>query len=125
MIFLCLEVGLLLNNQLLPNNSVITWMEIGHGTGSLFCLTNKIDCCSSTPKSGSWHFPNGSAVTLSSMRNNAIVQEYGQSSILLQHHNGNPDISGIFHCEVLDDNNERQSLYIGIYLQQKKREHHF
>ena len=99
-------------------------MEIGHGTGSLFCLTNKIDCCSSTPESGSWYFPNCSSVTLSSMGINAIVQEYAQSSIILQQ-NGNPDIHGIFHCKILDDNNGTQNLYIGIYLQQNNREYYF
>ena len=102
---------------------MITWTEIGHETGSLFCLTNKIDCCSSTPESGSWYFPNGSSVISSSMNTNAVTQKYYRSAILLQHQNAKPDVRGIvFRCEVLDDNNKRQNLFVGIYLQHENHE---
>ena len=95
-------------------------MEIGHGTGSLFCLTNKNN---TSPESSSWYYPNGSSVTFSTMNTNAVTQNYYRSAILLQHQNGKPDVHGIvFRCEVLDDNNKRQNLFVGIYLQHESRE---
>ena len=114
------EVGLLLNGRLLPNNSVITWVEIGSGKGSLFCLTDRVDCCDSASDSGNWYLPNGNIVNYDST-SMGVYQKYGHSSILLQ--GGTSAVSGIFRCDVIGRNDTIQNLYIGIYSESGNSEH--
>ena len=112
------DVGLLLNGQFLPNNSVVAWMEIGQGSASLFCLTNKMDCCNYPSDSGGWIFPNGSTVQFMSSSVNIDIF-YQKNAILLQHQVGTQSVtdSGIFRCDIIDSNNEMQQMYIGVYPQ--------
>lgn len=92
-------------------------MEIGEGHDSLFCLSNKENCCEATSSSG-WVFPNGSAVN-DMPEHGHVYQGRRKNTNLLQHHSGTPNVSGIFHCNVVDANNKSQHLYIGIYSQSK------
>ena len=119
-----IDVGLLLNGQLKRNNSIITWTEIGNGSGSLFCLTNKTDCCESASDSTSWHFLNDtliSRITMMSVSTNVVYQGYGHRSVFLQHQGGIPSISGIFCCDIaIDGESQMQQLYVGIYSQQSE-----
>ena len=112
------EVGLLLNGELKLNNSVVAWSEIGEGSRSLFCLTNNMNCCETTLNLGDWIDPNNDTVSQSQSTSD-IYQGYRNNSILLQHpHQGmTPFLQGIFHCDVIDGNDQMQRLYIGIYIQ--------
>ena len=101
--------------------TVITWTEIGNGSASLFCLTNKKDCCESGSDSVSWYFPNDtpiSRITMMSVSTNIVYQGYGHSSVFLQHQGEIPSISGIFRCDItIDGESQMQQLYVGIYSQ--------
>ena len=115
------EVSLLLNGQFKRNNSVIVWTEIGEGSGSLFCLTDKGDCCEAN--TGNWINPNND--TLSLMSTDGFYQGYRKTSVLLQHQGVTPTVQGIFRCDVIDANNKMQHLYIGIYSQAENGEQVF
>ena len=53
-------VGFFLNGTFLPNNSVVLLGDIGEGSNALFCLTNRMQCCSpETVNRGRWDFPPG------------------------------------------------------------------
>ena len=106
------DVGFLLNGQLLPNNSAVTWMEIGEGSAALFCLTSNTNCCESTSPLEQWNFPDGSVHL---MNTDTIYQEYGKNSILLIHQVGTQSVNGIFDCQIRDQDGQLNILYIGIY----------
>ena len=107
-----------LNGEVLQNNSIVPLEEISEGLdGGLFCLTNLYPCCSGS-EDGNWHQPNGLQLGLSGSFN-----EYYQGyhalyqSVILQR----PflaEIEGLFHCEIVDQFNITQHLYVGIYLEE-------
>ena len=101
------------------NNSVVAWREIGEGAAALMCLTDKTDCCDTTDSRGNstWYHPNGGGSAVLQLGDEAYYQTYRKSSILLEHQNGStvPKVTGVFHCEVVDNNGTMQRLYIGIY----------
>lgn len=115
------DVQLLLNGQILPNNSIVVWADIGEGSASLMCLTNQLNCCRGVSDSGNWIFPNQMNVT--SMNTEPIHQLYGNSAILLQRQNESPLESGIFHCVIMDNNGEDHHLYVGIYQETQTSKH--
>ena len=114
------EVGLLLNGELKLNNSVVAWSEIGEGSGSLFCLTNKTNCCEAS-NSGNWVDPDNSTVSLS-LNITGVYQGHRKHSILLQHQGMAPALKGIFRCDVEDASNQMQHVYVGIYPQSENSE---
>ena len=111
----------MLNGELKLNNSVIAWSEIGEGSGSLFCLTDNMNCCEATLDSESqWVNPENDTIAnnlLPSLSSDGIYQEHRKSSILLQRQDIIPSLKGIFRCDVVDANNQMQQLYVGIYPQ--------
>ena len=99
------------------NNSVVAWTGIGKAAAALMCLTDKTDCCNSTKSRGNsnWYHPNGGGSAVLPLGDEAYYQTYRKSSILL-HRNGTvPTVTGVFHCDVVDNNGTMQRLYIGIY----------
>ena len=97
----------------------MTLNEIGEDSASLFCLTNKTDCCrsSDTPQGivviGHWYFPNGSSVK-NTISGDNMYRDRGPSFVRLQRRN-NAQTTGVFHCEVPDASGTSQSLYVGVY----------
>ena len=112
-------VGLLLNGVLYGNNSIVTLDEIGEDSATLFCLTNKTDCCrsSDTPPGvggiGEWFFPDGSSVR-SIIPGDDIYRGRGPSVVAL-HRRNNAQTTGVFRCEVPDASGINQHLYVGVY----------
>ena len=109
------------------NNSIVTRTNIGTGSSALMCTTTSPGCCSSSNGETGWYFPSGKVVTNPGdmratvpyyrTRNNPDfrdVRRHFLRSVDL-HRNSNGTITGIFHCDVLDDGENLQSLYIGIY----------
>ena len=96
----------------------MTLDEIGEDSASLFCLTNKTDCCraSDTPQGvggiGEWFFPNGSSVN-NEASGDDIYRGRGPSFVRLQRRN-NAQTIGVFHCEVPDASGTKH-LYVGVY----------
>ena len=112
-----LELGLFLDGNLLPNNSIVLLSDIGEGSEALFCLTPSTDCCSSR---GAWRQPNGSEVS-----GDTTLDFYSSrgNSILLNRRNSATGPTGIFRClgplSSIPDSLV-QTLYAGIYRTQEE-----
>ena len=113
------EAGLLLRGRLLHNNSIIQWMEIGVGSASLLCITNKTDCCSDDGASGQWISPGGTPVPSS---DSAVIQQHSVHSVRLENprYSDQPDMGIIYLCNIIDADDEPKHFYVGIYADQIK-----
>lgn len=102
------DVGFFLNGGLLPNNSIVENTDIGEGSDALYCLTDRVLCCSTAAggRHGLWKSPNG-------LEDSQITREF--SSLLLNRRNNGVAPTGIYTCLVPDANNIIRTLYIGIY----------
>ena len=98
------------------NNSVVTITDIGEGDMSLYCITDRSECCriSDRGESGNWFLPGqDSAVEGTSSANFSRRRE--PRAVILSRRN-NPVVPiGLYHCEIPDSGNMIQSLYIGVY----------
>ena len=96
-------------------------MEIGVGSASLLCITNKTDCCSDEGASGQWISPQGTPIPSS---DSAVIQQYGVHSIRLENsqllHSNQPDTGIIYLCNMTDADNKPKHFYVGIYTNQIK-----
>ena len=93
-------------------------MDIGVGSASLLCITNKEDCCSDGGASGQWISPGGTAVPSSG---SAVIQQYGVQSVQLENpqFSNQPDTGIIYLCNITDDD-EPKYFHVGIYTDQIK-----
>ena len=94
-------------------------MDIGVGSASLLCITNKTDCCSDGSASGQWISPGGITVPSSS---SAVIQQYGVQSVRLENpqHSDQPDTGIIYLCNITGADNRPRHFYVGIYADQIK-----
>jgi len=105
------------------NNSIVTRTDIGTGSSALLCTTTSPGCCSSLNGETGWYFPSGEVVPNNATlpyyhtRNNPDFRDVRRHSLrsVDLHRNSNGAITGIFHCDMLNDKGNLQSLYIGIY----------
>ena len=101
------------------NNSIVQWIDIGVGSASLLCITNKTDCCSDDSASGQWISPGDTPVPSSG---SAVIQQYGVHSVRLENpqRSNQPDTGIIYLCNITDDDDEPKHFYVGIYSDQIK-----
>jgi hypothetical protein len=102
------------------NNSIVTLNEIGEASEALFCATDSRTCC--TEDDGNWYSPNGSKIgpqTVSSSQ--VLYTSWDNHTIGLNYVNVSDIASGIYHCEIADNNNITNHLYVGIYPQEEGR----
>ena len=90
-------------------------MEIGQGSGSLFCLTNKTNCCDA--HLGSWILPNGNKAATPDESDSSVNQHYGIQSVQLERQR--EPIEGIYLCNISDADSEVKQLYVGVYASQQ------
>jgi hypothetical protein len=85
---------------------------------TLFCSTDREDCCTDKLISGNWFLPNGSnIITLGINYIQSLSIALGNQTVGLNIFN-NPDLpTGIYHCEMMDKENVPHHLYAGIYLE--------
>ena len=81
----------------------------------LLCSTDRESCCfdeSNIP--GSWFLPNGTKI-LTKSNDRSLHTTLGNQTVGLNIMNS-PDLpTGIYHCEMMDRNNNTHHLYAGIY----------
>ena len=106
------EVGFFLRGTFLPNNSIVLLNDIGEGSSALFCLTDRVACCSGQHHRGLWKYPNSSLVRGST---GTIYRTRGSSSILLNRKSSATRPTGIFRCDIPNENGIIQNISIGIY----------
>lgn len=96
----------------------MTLDEIGENSMSVFCVTDKTDCCRfpymprGSPHNGNWFFPNGNRVHSAGSGN--IYRTRGRSAVTL-HRRNNAQTTGIFRCEIPDAAGYNHSIYVGVY----------
>ena len=98
------------------NNSLITMNHIGEGEEALFCLTDQKDCCvNESDIHGSWFLPNGSKILSTSYAHFYVT--HGNQTVGLNRAENSSLMfpTGIYHCEMINKNNDTQYLYAGIY----------
>ena len=112
-------VYLSLKGAVIVNNSYVDVADIGKydDTGedaALLCNTNKSDCCNII-RTGEWYFPSGARVGIEgeSSLHDRFYRNRGPSIVRLNRH-GSPSQRGSFRCEVLDDNNNIQRVFVNI-----------
>ena len=108
-----------LNGQPIANNSIVLLRNIGEGDAALLCTTDRTACCGTIPnRAGQWYYPYGMMVPTY-----AVGQPYyrnrGDKLIRL---NRRPNMglsemySGIYCCQIPDENNVEQTMCVGAYL---------
>ena len=96
------------------NNTLITVDNTGV---TLFCSTDREDCCSNEFSiTGNWFLPNGSKVP-STMSTQALHITLGNQTVGLNIKDSAELPTGIYHCEMMDRKNVTHYLYAGIYLE--------
>ena len=109
------DVGFFLSGSTLPNNSMVLLSDIGEGSGGLYCLTDRTECCSAASggRNGSWRLPHGEIATSNTSINLYTTRAY--SSIILNRRNGTISATGIFSCLVPDAENVLRVIHVGIF----------
>ncbi len=113
------------------NNSVVPLQDIGEGTAyldgdngnaALFCITNLVSCCRGADggSAGEWYLP-GESVPVVGISDPAspsadFTRSRGPSAVLLHRMNSDMGSTGVYTCQVPDENRVVQQLYIGVGL---------
>ena len=115
----------MINGTNILNNSYAMPFDIGAGSTSLLCNTDRSDCCrgSDHPSGitqGHWYLPNGNEVMSFTEEdiarpgpNNFFSRSRGTGVVRLTR-NGNPPERGPFHCEIPDVNGDTVTLHVNI-----------
>ena len=93
--------------------------DIGEGDDALLCRTNLTACCRSDGTGGNasenWYFPNGTRVP--SAPDVGVGWEFyrtGDQMVVRMNRRGG-GVEGIYRCEIPDELNVIQKIYIGVY----------
>ena len=111
-------VTLSLNGRAIANNSYVDVRDIGDSDdNALLCHTDKINCCR-LPNKGEWYYPNGINVkqywtSKTASPDNYYYRNRGPRVVRLKRV-GNPHQRGLFWCEVINQNNENQTIFVNI-----------
>lgn len=119
-------IHIVLDGQLYYNNSVVFIEDIGgvtnnttiqngtHENKELICTTDKTPCCATQANiTGYWFFPNETIV--SSNSSNHVFTSRGDDQTVKLNYRGGEFIPGIYRCQVPDEQNVMQNVYVGIY----------
>ena len=116
-----LDVYLSLNGTIIPNNSYVIINDIGTvgDDTALLCHTNHpADTPGGTDgmhSGGNWFRPDGSVVS-SSGSSEGFRRSRGSMVIRLYRNTATgPPVEGIYRCEVMDDTDTLQIVYVGLY----------
>lgn len=110
------ELGFYLNGDLHPNNSVVSIADIGVGTGALYCITDREQCCRETDggASGEWYLPRQTIPVNGNGENS--VEDFSQSrmpsAVLLHRRNNATSPAGLYRCEIQDSGGSFQTLFV-------------
>ena len=114
-----------LDGQPIANNSIVLLESIGVGdAGALLCTTNRTACCRGTGQAaGEWFYPDGRMVPINVPPSPATAEPYyrnrGTSLIRLNRRTSEGLLSmytGVYCCEIPDQNDVTQTLCVGAYL---------
>ena len=108
-------------HQNLSNNSYVDITEIGragNGSDSIQCRSELQNCCQTAGNlTGSWSYPNGSELLISSS-GHSIFQTRGIKSAYLRRRRNTNTAVGIYCCRIAynsSDPSAKETLCVGIY----------
>lgn len=106
------EVALYWQGQLYPSNSLFNLTEIGGDIiSSLWCVTNKQDCCVGENRAGDWFYPNSTRIQDTS----SDFSVTRGSSVVRLMRQGEQVATGIYACMIANSNGVIETLYAGLY----------
>ena len=114
-----------LNDQPIANNSIVLLRNISEGdAGALLCTTDRTACCTnSLGRAGEWFYPDGRMVPINYPALPAVPEPYYRnrgSSLIRLNRRPNQGLavmySGVYCCQIPDQNNVTQKLCVGAYL---------
>ena len=88
--------------------------DIGEGSGGLFCLTDRTQCCSTAAggeRRGAWRFPNGNEISTTG----AIYRSRSYSSVILNKGSSAMEPTGVYMCVIPDKRNVVRNLHLGLF----------
>ena len=90
--------------------------KAGDGSNSVQCHTDLSTCCSENqgPHRGDWYFPDGDRLQFSDDPDDIYESRLAQRVDLHRRNNADSP-SGIYHCEIAVNGDERETVYVGIY----------
>ena len=108
------DVWFSLSGTTYQNNSCVTLEDIDENDNALNCKISRTDCCINNTGTyrGNWFFPNGSRV-LSGDKLWNFYRTRGEMVVHMKRRRGGEE--GIYHCEIPDSTNVKQTIYIGVY----------
>ncbi len=104
-----------------PINSLVNLSDIGLDNNLLTCYTNLTTCCRdednpSGGSLGSWQYPNNSFVISRQNANfNIFSRSRSKQAVILHRGINAVGPSGIYTCNIPNQNRRNQQLYFGIY----------
>ena len=108
------DVYLSLNGTVIPNNGYVDISSIGSVENSaLFCNTNRPRPSGSVHSEGDWFGPDGTRVDGSDVP--GFVRDRDPYVIRLVRNTDTTPAEGIYHCEILDNTETEQRVYVGLY----------
>ena len=99
--------------------------NIGEGdAGALICTTNRTACCTGAlGRGGEWFYPDGRMVPINVPPSPATPEPYYRSrgtSLIRLNRRSSQGLSvmytGVYCCQIPNQNNVMQTLYVGAYL---------
>jgi hypothetical protein len=105
-----------LNGNIIPNNSVASFISIGEGGAALLCKTDKKACCGNAPnRYGDFYYPNGGKVPVSGLAGGLeLYRNRGNQLIRLNRRSGVVSPRGKYRCEIPDDSDVMQKIFITL-----------
>ena len=114
--FLFPGVYLSLNGEIIANHGYVAISDIGSSDNTaLLCITSRPPPSGSTSSGGNWFAPDGTIV--GSLGTTAgFGRNRGPMVVRLRRNTAtDPAAEGIYHCEVLDNTETEQRVYVGLY----------
>ena len=103
----------LTNNSYVPHGQENSPTSIGEGVNnSLHCVTDYMNCCNSGSGMGNWYNTRGMKVTDQADEDSDSYVTRGDGVVYLNLRRGGQ--SGIWQCDISDNNGQTQSIYIYI-----------
>ena len=109
------NVYLSLNGVVIPNHGYVIISDIGTAGDdtALLCHTNRPPPSGSSNSGGRWFSPDENEVPSGS--SSVGFRRNRDSMVVRLYRNTNPTVEGIYRCEIEDDTETLQTVYVGLY----------
>ena len=105
-------VYLSLNGEIITNHSYVAISDIG--SNALLCITNRPSSGNPPHSGGDWFAPDKTRVDGTDVP--GFERNRGPMVVRLRRNTAtDPAAEGIYHCEVMDNTETEQRVYVGIY----------